>query len=123
MRKELNILIIDDHPLITEAYKRIFFDNNNYEINSHIVKSYGEALVILNGSNFDVVFIDFELSASNDGFHISGERLTILIRSKFPKMKIIVEISESKARLFSIFPFYDNPGFVVSWQCLAYNVI
>lgn len=102
MKKELNILIIGDHPIITEAYKRIFFDNNNYEINSHIVKSYGEALVILNSNNFDVVFIDFELSSSNDNLHISGERLTILIRSKFPKTKIILEISENKAKMFSI---------------------
>lgn len=102
LKKELNILIIGDHPLITEAYKMIFFDNNTYDINSQIAKSYGEALVILNSNNFDVVFIDFELSSSNDTSPISGERLTILIRSKFPKMKIIVEISENKARLFSI---------------------
>ncbi|WP_264551078.1 DNA-binding response regulator [Flavobacterium sp. N2038] len=113
MKKELNVLIIGDHPIITEAYRRIFFDNNSYEINSQIGKSYGEALVILNSCKFDVVFIDFELSPSNDNLHISGDRLTILIKSKFPKTKIILEISENKAKLFSILKSIPFHGLLI----------
>ncbi|MBF4472559.1 response regulator transcription factor [Flavobacterium sp. HJJ] len=113
MKKALNVLIIDDHPIITEAYKRIFFENIYYEINSHIVTSYGEALIILNSSNFDVVFIDFELSSSNDNLHISAERLTVLIRSKFPKTKIILEISENKPKLFSILKSISFNGLLI----------
>ena len=113
LKKELNILIVGDHPIIASAYKKIFLENSNYRINSQIAQSYSEALFAFSACKFDIVFVDTELSSSNDDLHLTGEEMTLAVKNKFPQTKIILELSANKARLFSILKSVPHDGVLI----------
>ncbi|KAF2080125.1 response regulator [Flavobacterium sharifuzzamanii] len=93
--KEINILIIDNHPLIVEAYKIVFRTNEHLIINSEVAKSYGQALIALDKMKYHAVLIDFELTSFEKELNISNNRLAVLIKNKFPEIKVILTISEN----------------------------
>ncbi len=94
MSEELKVLIIEDHPLVSESYKNILLSCKEY--NFHILKAEncGEALRAINrtkhGKHFDLFLIDIQLNASEDGAITSGEDLAVHIKRKFPNSKIII---------------------------------
>lgn len=98
MKKKIDILIIEEYPIIIEAYEKIFSANMKYTIYSEAVGSYGEALLCLEVKEYDVVFINFEIPTSRMEFHFPVERLPFLIQNKFPNTKIVLSISESLSK-------------------------
>ena len=97
MKKELKLLIVDDHPVIIEAYKNIlatsdFIDSYIFTIDTAINcdTAIGKINYSANSAHYDVLFLDIQLPPSSDGKIISGESLAVYAKKKLPKAKIIV---------------------------------
>lgn len=100
MSKIYNVLIVDDHPIIADAYKSAFefisAENNEIEFNISIVTNCDDAIENItaasksNGVGIDIIFLDISLPPSTDGKYLSGEDLGIKIKEVLPKCKIIV---------------------------------
>jgi len=97
MKKELKILIVDDHPVIIEAYKNIlstseFEDKYTFTIDTAINCDTAIGKINFSASSlpYDVLFLDIQLPPSSDGKFISGEDLAVYAKKKLPKAKIIV---------------------------------
>ncbi len=98
MIKQYNILIIEDHPLIIEAYKNallhISSEDDKLKFNIDIANDCDKAFYKIEEAvirkNIDIVFLDIKLPSSKDGKIISGEDLGIKIRALFSEVKIVV---------------------------------
>lgn len=94
MEKELNILMIDDHPTIIEGYKMILSYNKDVKKHILIAKDCDQAISriikakLTNG--FDMFFIDVQLPASKVGSLTSGEDLAKYAKKEFPEAKIVI---------------------------------
>jgi two-component system response regulator NreC len=97
MKQDLKILMVDDHPVIIEAYKNIldssgFEEVYNFSIDTAIncdtaIEKIDSSAI---GSNYDVLFLDIQLPPSFDGKIISGEDLAVYAKKKLPEAKIII---------------------------------
>ncbi len=94
MNEEFKVLIIEDHPLVSESYKSILVSNIEYNFQILKAANCGDALRIINrskqGKHFNLFLIDIQLDASEDGTITSGEDLAVYIKSEFPNSKIII---------------------------------
>ncbi len=117
-----NSLIIEDHPLIVDAYKRAFAEVKTQaeDINFNIttVDNCDDALAKIEeaqtGTPIDLAFLDIKLPPSKDGKIISGEDLGVVLRKKLPKTKIIIATTYSdNFRINSIFKYINPEGFLV----------
>lgn len=116
--KKLNILMIDDHPMIIEGYKSIL-SFNNMELDFDVISAYSckEAYEILNSSScpkFDVILLDLSLPAYEEKQIFSGEDLASIIKNKLPESKIIILTSHAEAfTLFDLKKKYKPEGILV----------
>lgn len=95
-----NVLIIDDHPIISDAYKSAFellsATHKEFKFQLTIVSTSDDAIQTINEAleptaiGIDLVFLDISLPPSSDGTILSGEDLGILIRQLMPKTRIII---------------------------------
>ncbi|WP_428742801.1 response regulator [Tenacibaculum sp.] len=116
-------LIIDDHPLISEAYKSAFNHvttlDKNITFNIHVAHDCDTAYALLqehvnSNSEIDIVFLDMRLPASQDGKILSGEDLGLKIKAMHPSAKIIVSTTfNDNYRVHSILKNIDPDGFLV----------
>ena len=121
---EYNALIIDDHPLISEAYKSalLFIEKTDKTISFHIdvahdcdtandfIKSYADKKDI----KLDLVFLDISLPPSKDGKILSGEDLGLIINNKIPTTKVIVSTTfNDNFRIHSILKNLNPDGFLI----------
>ena len=97
MKKELKILMVDDHPVIVEAYKNIlssadFEDKYIFTIDTAINcdTAISKINFSVNSGQYDVLFLDIQLPPSTDGMFISGEDLAVYAKKKLPEAKIII---------------------------------
>ena len=96
MRKFFNLLIVDDHPMISEAYEAIIKSNlSSYNscfykaINCEI--AYNQIEEIFNkNQTIDIAILDLSIPVYKIKKILSGLDLGIFIKSKFPKCKIII---------------------------------
>lgn len=121
--KLYTVLIIDDHPLITNAYKSAF--NCVEELDKSLVFNISEvhncddALNIVNdvlskNKKIDLVFLDISLPPTKDGKIISGEDLGLIIKKLMPESKIIVSTTfNNNYRVRSIFKSLNPDGFLI----------
>lgn len=92
-----NVLIIDDHPIIIEAYQSAFSKitskNKSNKFTIANATTIDEALhTIKNNSKsfFNLIFLDIKLPQSTQHNILSGEDLGIEIREQSPESKIII---------------------------------
>ena len=121
--KQLTALIIDDHPLISEAYKSAFkyleSQNNMYYFDIHVKHNCDDAYQIIyqyatTQKNIDVIFLDMRLPPSSDGKILSGEDLGIQINELLPESKVIVSTTfNDNYRVHSIIRRINPDGFLV----------
>jgi DNA-binding NarL/FixJ family response regulator len=121
--KEYSVLIIDDHPLITAAYKSAFnYINKHNEaisFNIEVAHNCDTAYSKINHSssknkNIDIVFLDISLPPSKDGKILSGEDLGLKINNLMPNTKIIVSTTfNDNYRIHSLFKNLNPDGFIV----------
>lgn len=118
-----NVLLIDDHPLIAEAYKSAFkfVENQKEAISFHIqtATDCDSACGILkeyaaSNSLLDIVFLDMRLPPSSDGTILSGEDLGMQINEMLPNTKVIVSTTfNDNFRVHSILKNLNPEGFLV----------
>ena len=94
MKKNINILLIDDHPIIIDAYTTTInlFKEKNKLININLESAYycDTALIKLDNKKFDVVFLDVRIPPSIDLKFKSGEDIALYIKKHFQQTKIIM---------------------------------
>ena len=121
--KKYSVLIIDDHPLISEAYKTAFnfYANQNEEITFSIktAEDCDNGFRLINDyakKNIDlhIVFLDIKLPPSADGKIVSGEDLGLKINKLLPNTKVIVSTTfNDNYRIHSIFKSLNPDGFLI----------
>jgi len=121
--KNYTVLIIDDHPLISNAYKSAFNKINKKDVSisfkidiAHDCDSASEKIHAFSTKNnkLDIVFLDIKLPPSTDGTLLSGEDLGLLINKLLPNTKIIVATTfKDNYRVLSIFKSLNPDGFLI----------
>lgn len=89
----LKILLVDDHPLITEAYKNVFLLGLNEKVEIYTLNTLKEAYKFILRSehlDLDYVFLDLSMPADEEKNIFSGEDFAKLIRKNYPQIKIII---------------------------------
>ncbi len=124
MKSEYSVLIIDDHPLISAAYKSALdylssVDNNlsfNTDEATNCDMAYERILAASESDeeDIDIIFLDIKLPPSSDGKILSGEDLGLLINELLPDSKIIISTTfNDNYRVHSIFKNIDPDGFLI----------
>lgn len=121
MKKKLEVLIIDDHPLIVDAYKSALLHTSsisNYDFEVNLAKDCNSALqkigemALENG--IDLIFLDIRLPPSEVNKIFSGEDIGMQVREILPKTKIIISTTfNDNYRLNSIFKSINPEGFLI----------
>jgi len=121
--KKYPVLIIDDHPLIVEAYKTAlkYYTAQQSAINFtiQIAENCDSALQLINGykrkgKEPGLVFLDMKLPPSKDHKALSREDLGLKINKLFPKTKIIVATTlNDNYRVDSILRSINPDGFLI----------
>lgn len=98
MKKKYSILIIDDHPLIVEAYRNalkvIESGSDQYSFGVDSSSNCADAISKIEfasvGMGYDLIILDIKLPPSEDLKILSGEDLGLKINDMLPDCKIIV---------------------------------
>ncbi|MEM8894036.1 MAG: response regulator transcription factor [Bacteroidota bacterium] len=83
MKKNISILLVDDHPIIRDAIKMYFEDSNEITITSEASNG-REALKIMKASSFDIVITDIVMPKMN-GIDFMKE-----LKELYPNQNVIV---------------------------------
>ena len=122
MTQKNKVLIIDDHPLICDAYKgalnQVMRENEHINLHIESASDCDSARDMINNtwtqSGWDLVFLDIRLPASRDKKILSGEDLGEMIRKNHPAAKIIVATTfNDNYRIQNIFKSINPEGFLI----------
>lgn len=120
MKKPINILMIDDHPFIIEAYKNVLADYNpsEYEIKittaTNCETGYHAISNILDKGSFDIAFLDISMPPYEEKKIFSGEDLAVFIKNKMPKCNIILLTMHTEAlKVSNIIKTVNPEGLIV----------
>lgn len=93
MRKNLKILMVDDHPMILEGYKNALNQNAGLDLLINSANNCDEAHFKLKSAShkpYNIVFLDIKIPECSDGRFLSGEDLGLYIKKEYPETKLIV---------------------------------
>ena len=97
MKKNLKILIVDDHPMIIEAYKNIILSDESGKYD-YIIDSANNCDTAIDkiktASNtipYDILYLDVKLPPSSNREIVSGEDLAIYAKEILPGAKIVIQ--------------------------------
>ena len=122
MTRKNKVLIIDDHPLICDAYRsalhEVMMENENIQMHIESAPNCDMAREKISNtwtrSGWDLVFLDIRLPASSDRKILSGEDLGEMIRKKHPLAKIIVATTfNDNYRIQNIYRSLKPEGFLI----------
>ncbi len=117
MKKELKILIVDDHPMIIEGYKNALQNNDFISFQVDTAISCGTALEQVNKareSPYDIFLLDIKIPPCTNPKILSGEDLGLYLKKSKPDAKIIIStMFNENLRLQNIFKNLDPEGFLV----------
>ncbi len=122
MNSNYRVLIIDDHPIIADAYKSAFeyISSNNPKVNFEISIAINcdEAIEKIDNASknkgIDIVFLDISLPQSTDGLFLSGEDLGVRIKKVLPACKIVVATTfNDNYRIQAILKNVNPDGFLI----------
>ena len=121
MNRTLKVLIIEDEPLIVDAYQRalkITTDNEKLKFEIEIANNCDIAITKLNiakaNGGMDLAFLDIRIPRSKSRKILCGEDLGLKIRKTFKDIKIIVSTSYNDPfRISSILRNLNPDGFLV----------
>lgn len=122
--KTFKVLIVNNHPLIYQAYKTALTQytrkQNNVLFCIEIAVNSDEAITFLTNfhkdkKKIDFIFLDIGLPPSKNGKLLSGEDLGIKIRALIPESKIVVSTSfDNNYRIHSIFKSINPEVFLIN---------
>ena len=114
--KSVNILIVDDHPVVLEACKSALtnLNNDSNKVTIDCARSCDSAIKYIKNSPYDVLFLDINLPESSDGKIIDGEDLALFVKALLPDAKIVIltGISENH-RISSILKTVNPSGLLI----------
>ena len=122
MSTKYKVLIIDDHPIIADAYKSAFefisSEKSTVNCEISIATNCDEAIEKIEDAakknGIDIVFLDISLPPSSDGEYLSGEDLGIAIKKLLPKCKIVVATTfNDNYRIQAILKNVNPDGFLI----------
>lgn len=118
-----NVLIIDDHPLISEAYKTAlkYVEKKNTNINftidvAHDCDSANAKIEEFHETQkpLHITFLDMSLPPSKDKKILSGEDLGLIMNQKLPETKIIVSTTfNDNFRIHNILKNLNPDGLLI----------
>jgi len=123
------VLIIDDHPIIADAYKsallKIASENSTFDFSIEMATTCDAALEKINKKEaIDLIFLDMKLPKSSDGQFLSGEDLGIEIRKQLPDTKIIVATTyNDNYRVNNILKSINPEGFLIKNDIIPMDLI
>ena len=107
MKKTIQLLMIDDHPFILQAYKSTLngFKNEEYDIVTTEANCGKSGYEVIENSliNFDVAFFDISIPTYAEKNIQSGIDLAVLLRNKMPDCKIFLLTMHSEKIKFKYF--------------------
>jgi len=122
-RKKTSVLIIDDHPLICDAYVNAlhFIEKENSEISFKITLTHNcdDAIAKIKESarrvlKYELIFLDIKLPPSKDKKILSGEDLGLEIKKLLPDSKIIVSTTyNDNYRIYSLMKNLNPDGLLI----------
>ena len=122
MKEKNKVLIIDDHPLICDAYRsalqQVMREHKNINLKIESAENCDSAREKITNTwtedGWDLVFLDIRLPASKDRRVLSGEDLGELIRENHPLAKIIIATTfNDNYRIQNIFNSLNPEGFLI----------
>ena len=122
MNTKYKVLIIDDHPIIADAYKSAFefisSENSKVNFEISIAINCDEAIEKIEDAakknGIDIIFLDISLPQSTDGEYLSGEDLGIAIKKLLPNCKIVVATTfNDNYRIQDIHKNVNPDGFLI----------
>ena len=118
MKNTINVLIIDAHPFVTEAYeqalKLIPFKNKPLNILKTQKSDEIDALLKNQETRIDLVLLDIDLPPSIDHKYLSGEDVAIALKERFKAVKIIsFTFKTSNHKLYNILKNINPDGFLI----------
>lgn len=121
MIKDVNILIIDDRPILIQGLKFIFQTNfsNCCRININSVCSYEKAIKIMRvflikKVNIDVIFLNIDINNVTNYGLLNTKDYIDKIKSSFPFSKIILMTNrKDNYRIYSIIKTHKPLGFIL----------
>ena len=120
MKTKLNVLMVDDHPIIIEGYRNTLYDNFNqqYTLMIDVAANCDEAAKIIKKNRtekpYDVALIDIKLPPSKDGKLTSGIDVAVLLRNFHPKARVIIlTMHNEDGRIHNILQNINPEGFLI----------
>lgn len=120
MIQQINILMVDDHPIIIEGYQNVLMatkkDNqvllietaNNCDTANQLLQRAAQE------KHYDVCFFDISMPSSVDGSITSGEDLAKIARTLMPHTKIIIlTMFNESFRIHNIINEIAPDGFLI----------
>jgi len=118
--KHINILMVDDHPIIIEGYQNVLMatkeDDQTLLIDT--ANNCDKAVIMLEraakGTPYDICFFDISLPSSDDGKYASGEDLALLSKTVLPNAKIVIlTMFNESFRIHNIIKEINPDGFLI----------
>jgi len=116
------VLIVDDHPLISEAYKSALQHlscNNEFlefkiDVANNCGLAYDKIKEASENKGIDLFFLDIRLPSSIENKILSGEDLGVKIRELLPNSKIIISTTfNDNYRIHTLFKNVNPDGFLI----------
>jgi DNA-binding NarL/FixJ family response regulator len=132
-RKKTSVLIIDDHPLICDAYVNAlnFIEKENSEISFKITltPNCDDAIAKIKESSnrvlkYELIFLDIKLPPSKDKKILSGEDLGLEINKLLPDSKVIVSTTyNDNYRIYSLMKNLNPDGLLIKNDITASELV
>ncbi|UGU16860.1 response regulator [Sinomicrobium kalidii] len=125
VKKELKILMVDDHPMILEGYKNVLLQiDTGYDLAIDVAgncdTAYSKILQAIPENHYNIIFLDISLPPSADGEIMSGEDLGIRVKELSPKTKIIVlTMFDDNFRIRNIMANLEPDSFILKNEATA----
>lgn len=118
--QHINILMVDDHPIIIEGYQNTLMatkqDDQTLLIDTANDCDSANAMILRasEGTPYDVCFFDISLPSSANGKIASGEDLAMIAREKLPDAKIVIlTMFNESYRVHNIIKEINPDGFLI----------
>lgn len=116
----INILMVDDHPIIIEGYQNVLMATKQDDQTLHIETAHNcdEAVAMITRASkkypYHVCFFDISLPGSEDGKYASGEDLALLAKKLMPRAKIVIlTMFNETFRIHNIIKEISPDGFLI----------
>lgn len=132
-RKKCSVLIIDDHPLICDAYKNalnlVEKQDTNIEFKVTLTHNCDDAFTKIKESSkkilkYELIFLDIKLPPSKDNKILSGEDLGIKINDLLPEAKVIISTTyNDNYRIYSLLKNLNPDGLLIKNDITANELV